>query len=221
MKLFRRDIFPQDFLERQLGRHTAKFVHRVMEHFVDDEFIFFRFEGTRGIHQPSRRERGLEAFEQADLARVQIGKIFGSKPPANLRMPRERAGPRAGRIDQNAIERAFERQRLRPIERDAGSMFRMPARSKRSAIIRTRWRVQVRRDYMPVAPLQPARAATFFLPEPRKDREPMFPGATDNKIRHRLGSFVLNRNPAVPHGFAGGRISSVQRPGVSQEAGRV
>jgi hypothetical protein len=54
--------------------------------------------------------------EQECLTVMQIFQVFGAKLPPNFRMPRKRARARAGNIDQNAIERAFEWKRLRSVQ---------------------------------------------------------------------------------------------------------
>jgi hypothetical protein len=54
--------------------------------------------------------------KQAHLPVVQIAQVLGVKLPANFRVPGESARAGARDIDQNAIERAFERKRLLSVQ---------------------------------------------------------------------------------------------------------
>jgi len=149
---FRRDIFSQDKLERRPGAYNAEFVERATERFVDDEFIFFRLQRTCGIYEPPTRREGCESVsEQAELERVQIGKIFGAKSPADLRVPREGASTRARRVHQNAVERASEWQRLCSIERDAGGVLNTCSLETFRHLPHP-MAVQVRCDHVPLRP---------------------------------------------------------------------
>src|ERR1035437_4772308 len=59
---FDRDVLSQNALERASRRDDAEFVQSVTERFVDGEFIFFRLEGRRGIHQSSARRESREGI---------------------------------------------------------------------------------------------------------------------------------------------------------------
>ena len=59
---FERDVLSQDALERASRRDDAEFARSAAERFVDDKFIFFRLEGTRGIHQSSAWRESREGI---------------------------------------------------------------------------------------------------------------------------------------------------------------
>src|SRR5579863_9950988 len=87
------------------------------QYFAHDELVLLRLERTRRVHQPSaRRQMGESVLKQTHLAIVQIAKIIRTELPTNLWVARERARAGAGNIDENAIERAFERKRLHAVQ---------------------------------------------------------------------------------------------------------
>jgi hypothetical protein len=85
--------------------------------------------------------------EQKSLTVMQIFQVFGAELPPNFRVPCERARAGAGNIDQNAIERAFERKRLRSVQDESLHVSNAgefePLLHGADAI-----RVEIRGDYM-------------------------------------------------------------------------
>src|SRR5579864_1336874 len=49
---------------------------------------------------------------------MQVAEVIGAKLPANFRVPCQGPGSRAWRVHQNAVEPAFEGQRLRAVKHE-------------------------------------------------------------------------------------------------------
>ena len=118
-KTLDRDAVSQNPVEGASRADNAKFTMRASKNLVYDKFVFFRLERARRINQPSmRREICQSIFQKAHLAGVQVRKIFATQLPPNFRMPRKRPGSGAWRVNQDAIEPPFERERLCAIKCD-------------------------------------------------------------------------------------------------------
>ena len=70
----------------------------------DDVFIFFPFERTCGIDQPSAGLQVRKRLSRIFRWRRETRQVALAQPPLDLGIARQRAGSRAGRIDQNPIE---------------------------------------------------------------------------------------------------------------------
>ena len=111
---------PQDTFDGAPRIDDSEVVPKRARHFADDGFVFLRLERTRGIHQPPVCRQMRESIsEQECLTVMQILQVFGAELPPNFWVPGKRASAGAGDIDQNAIERAFERKRLRSVQDDS------------------------------------------------------------------------------------------------------
>src|SRR5712671_4998496 len=149
---------------------------------------------------------------------MQVGEIIGAKLPANFRVPRERPCPGARRVYQNAIEPAFERQRLRAIDYDGLNISN--ARGFESLRHRSyTMLVQIRSDYVSLRPGRAGQENCFSTRRGTKIENGV--SVLDGqKMRHGLGRFILNCNPASPYGVARSRISSMERQRVAQQNSR-
>src|ERR1022692_3473216 len=82
-----------------------------------DVLIFLGFERTGCVHQHSAGgEHGERVGEQRRLAGAQVVEIFRFEPPLDFRIAAQRPGAGAGRIHQDAVERAREGQRTGAVE---------------------------------------------------------------------------------------------------------
>src|SRR5262249_10916753 len=78
-----------------------------------DLLVLFPLQRARGVHQPPTWRQSLKSpAENLALKQPQIFDVLGTQPPLDFRIARQRARAAAGRIDQNTIETAPERQGL-------------------------------------------------------------------------------------------------------------
>ena len=76
--------------------------------------VLFRLKRARGINQPSAgRNMAHGRFENCDLARLQIEKVFRLELPFDFRIARQRSCAGAGDIGQHAVEVCAVRQSQR------------------------------------------------------------------------------------------------------------
>ena len=71
----------------------------------DDAVVFLAFERAGGVDQQAARRQHFERVsQQDDLAVVQTPRCRRLEPPLDFRIARERAGARARRVEENAVE---------------------------------------------------------------------------------------------------------------------
>src|ERR1700752_1295880 len=150
---------------------------------------------------------------------MQIGEVLYPQLPPDFRMPRQRASTGTGNVNQNAIERLFQRQWSCPIG-DA-RLYVSNARKFEAFLHGANpMLVEVRSRDMPIRSHRP-REDQRLASRRRTKIEDAMPGWSLNQVRHRLRSFILSHDRAVAHCFARGWVASLKRPRLTQQPPRL
>ena len=146
---------------------------------------------------------------------MQIGEVLYPQFPPNFRMPRQRARTGAGNVNQNAIEPQFEWQWSRAVEHASldVSNARLGEAFPHGA---DPMPMKIRGGDAPIRSDRPGKQQCFSARRSAKIENAM-PGLSLNEVRHRLGSFILNHDPAIAHRFASRGIASLKGPRRTQQ----